>query len=60
MLGLKINNYEIQSVLGEGGMGTVYLAVHPFLGRRAAIKILRKDLASNEQAVRLRRDPPCG
>jgi serine/threonine protein kinase len=51
MIGLKINNYEIQSLLGEGGMGSVYLAVHPFLGRRAAIKILRKDLASNEQAV---------
>src|SRR3954468_7032140 len=51
MIGLKINNYEIKSLLGEGGMGAVYLAVHPFLGRRAAIKILRKELALNEQAV---------
>src|SRR4051794_17443436 len=51
MIGLKINNYEIKSLLGEGGMGAVYLAVHPFLGRRAAIKILRKELAANEQAV---------
>jgi serine/threonine-protein kinase len=51
MIGVKINNYEIKGVLGAGGMGTVYMAEHPFLGRRAAIKVLHRDLASDRQAV---------
>jgi serine/threonine protein kinase len=38
-------------LLGEGGMGTVYLAEHPFLGRKAAIKILKPECASNADYV---------
>jgi serine/threonine protein kinase len=41
MIGLRLNNYEVVSLLGEGGMGTVYLARHTFMGRRVAIKFLR-------------------
>lgn len=33
--------YRLESILGEGGMGVVYLATRPDLGSRAAIKILR-------------------
>ena len=51
MLGEVINNYEIKALLGEGGMGAVYLAEHPFIGRRAAIKILRRDLAQDAAMV---------
>ncbi len=35
-----MGNYRVEAKIGEGGMGAVYLATHPLLGRKAAIKIL--------------------
>jgi eukaryotic-like serine/threonine-protein kinase len=37
--------YEVQSSLGEGGMGTVYQVQHRALQRPFAMKVLRRDLA---------------
>src|SRR5207244_7049307 len=37
--------------LGEGGMGTVYLAVHPTIGRKAAVKVLHEHLARDPDIV---------
>ena len=51
MIGERVNNYRIVSVLGEGGMGAVYLAEHPFMGRKAAIKVLRGELAQDKGLV---------
>ncbi len=51
MVGEVVNNYEIKSLLGEGGMGSVYLAEHPFMGRKAAIKVLRPELAQDRALV---------
>ena len=51
MIGERVNNYEVRSVLGEGGMGAVYLAEHPFMGRKAAIKVLRPELAQDPSLV---------
>ncbi len=48
MIGSQILNYQVKSLLGEGGMGTVYLAEHVKLGRKVAIKVLHAHLASNE------------
>ena len=51
MIGQIVNNYEVTRLLGEGGMGSVYLAEHPFLGRKAAIKVLKPECASNADLV---------
>lgn len=51
MIGKHINNYEVVSLLGEGGMGTVYLALHPIMGRKAAVKVLKPELARDESLV---------
>ena len=51
--GQKINDrYEIQKLIGEGGMANVYLANDTILSRRVAVKVLRGDLAGDEKFVR--------
>jgi eukaryotic-like serine/threonine-protein kinase len=51
VIGKHLSNYEIVSLLGEGGMGTVYLALHPIMGRKAAVKVLKPELARDEGLV---------
>ncbi|HMG24399.1 MAG TPA: protein kinase [Kofleriaceae bacterium] len=41
--GVRINQYEMIKKIGEGGMGTVFLARDLRLGRRVAIKFLQSD-----------------
>lgn len=41
--GMTIERYQIQRLIGSGGMGAVYLAVHTVLGSRHAIKVLLSD-----------------
>jgi serine/threonine protein kinase len=41
--GVRINQYEMIKMIGEGGMGCVYLARDLRLGRRVAIKVLQSN-----------------
>ncbi len=50
--GEKLGKYEIQSVLGNGGMGVVFQAWDPDLRRSVAIKILGPQLALSRTARR--------
>jgi len=43
LIGQKFGRYEILSLLGEGGMATVYKAYDTTLEREVAIKVIRRD-----------------
>lgn len=43
--------YRVEAVIGEGGMGIVYRAVHAALRKQLAIKVLRHEVSKNEQIV---------
>ncbi len=51
MIGQQFGNYRALSLLGEGGMGAVYLAEHPGIGRRVAVKVLHKKYIRDEQLL---------
>jgi serine/threonine protein kinase/HD-like signal output (HDOD) protein len=46
LIGKRVGNFVLSSVLGQGGMGEVFLAVHPALGRQVAVKFLSRMLAA--------------
>jgi serine/threonine protein kinase len=49
--GTKLGPYEIRRLLGAGGMGEVYCARDPRLGREVAIKVLGANFVSSDHAV---------
>jgi len=49
--GSPVGEYEIQTQIGEGAMGTVYSAVHPLIGKKVAIKVLKPELCANQASI---------
>jgi len=52
----KIERYEIESQLGEGGIGVVYKAVDPALNKVVAIKILSGSNLTADQQLRFQNE----
>jgi serine/threonine protein kinase len=49
--GTKIGSFEIVSPLGAGGMGEVYRARDPRLGRDVAVKVLPEEFAQDRDRL---------
>ncbi len=46
-----VRDYQILELIGEGGMGCVYRAIHTRLNRQVAIKVLRQDRVNSQEAI---------
>src|SRR5207237_3899632 len=51
LVGRIVGSYRIARLIGRGGMGAVYLAEHPVIGSRIAIKFLHPQYASDGRLV---------
>src|SRR5439155_16476364 len=49
--GTVVGEYRIENKIGEGGMGSVYGAIHPLIGKRAAIKVIAAELGTDPNLV---------
>jgi serine/threonine-protein kinase len=49
--GTQVGAYRVLQQIGEGGMGSVWLAEHAMLGRRAAIKVLHAAFSAQPEIV---------
>lgn len=47
--GETFGDYQVDGVLGRGGMGVVYAATHARIGRRVALKVIAPELAGNDE-----------
>ena len=48
-VGDTLGGYTLESLLGRGGMGSVYLATHDRLERKAALKVISPELAHDDE-----------
>ena len=49
--GENVAEYEVTGILGEGGFGTVYSGIHPLIGKKVAIKVLKSAVAGDKDTV---------
>ena len=49
LIGRRVGNFVITGLLGKGGMGEVYLATHPEIGRQVAVKVLAVPVPEHAQ-----------
>src|ERR1041385_894494 len=49
--GMRVGRYEIQTLVGEGGMGKVYRALDTELNRAVALKFLHAEVTSDERRM---------
>lgn len=52
LIGLELGGFKVVRLLAAGGMGLVYEALHEAIGRRAAVKVLKPEVAADAEWTR--------
>ncbi|MHB8877246.1 MAG: serine/threonine-protein kinase, partial [Myxococcaceae bacterium] len=52
LVGAMLDQYRVTGRIGEGGMGVVYRAVQPLIGKEVAVKVLKPHVAEDPDAVK--------
>lgn len=52
LVGTKIGGYDVRELIGQGGMGAVFLAHHSELGKDAAVKVMLPKFGSDSSRQR--------
>src|SRR4051794_33681680 len=50
-IGREIGSYRLTGLLGQGGMGKVYRAEHPTIGKQVAVKLLLPEFSQRPDVV---------
>lgn len=51
LIGQRVGDYEVVSRVGTGGMGAVFEAKHPVIGKRVAVKVLHPAFGADPTAL---------
>ena len=51
MEGAQVGEYLVGRKIGEGGMGQIFSGVHPVIGKKVALKVLNREMASSPEIV---------
>jgi len=51
MMPMRLRQFELRAAIGAGGMGTVYRAYDTTLQREVAVKLMKRELATDPQAL---------
>ncbi len=51
LIGARLGEYVVEERIGQGGMGVVYRARQPLIGKQVAVKLLRGSLSKDPAAV---------
>ncbi|MFV1965083.1 MAG: serine/threonine protein kinase [Pirellulaceae bacterium] len=53
---IQMGQYQLDTLIGEGGMGRVYLAWHAMLRRPTAVKVIKSELTNSNSIARFERE----
>jgi serine/threonine-protein kinase len=49
--GMQVGEYVVEGQIGAGGMGMIFSANHPVIGKKVALKVLNRMMANNPDVV---------